>query len=130
MKRDLLWIDSRAGLAVGFGMFVLSGWLSSWFGLPRELLLIMGAANLAYGLYSGWLFTRTLRPPGAITALVVANGIWAMSCLTAAYHFAPGASVFGLAHLVGEGLFVGTLAVVEWRRRESLVIGERRAEAP
>jgi hypothetical protein len=130
MKRDLLWIDSRAGLAVGFGMFVLSGWLGPWMRLPRVLLLSMGAANLAYGLYSGWLFTRTLRPPGAITALVVANGIWAMSCLAAAYHFAPGASVFGLAHLVGEGLIVGTLAVVEWRRRESLVSGKREADAP
>jgi hypothetical protein len=31
------------------------------------------------------------------------------------------ASAFGLAHLVGEGLFVGGLAVLEWRRRERLL---------
>lgn len=122
MKRDLLWIDSRAGLAVGIGMFALSGWLSPWFGLPRELLLIMGAANLAYGLYSGWLFTRPRRPMTAIVALVLANGAWALGCFVAAYHFAYTASVFGLAHLVGEGLIVGTLAVIEWKRRASLLL--------
>ncbi len=31
------------------------------------------------------------------------------------------ASVFGVASVAGEGLFVGTLAVLEWRGRESLV---------
>lgn len=120
MTRDLLWVDSRAALAVGAGMFVLSGWLSAWFGLPRELLWVMGAANVGYGLYSGWLFTRRVRPRGAIAALVVANASWAMGCLVAAVHFAPVATVFGVIHLVGEGLIVGSLAVLEWRARDAL----------
>jgi len=122
MKRDLLWIDSRAGLSVGFGMLVLSSWLSQWFSLPRDLLLAMAAANLTYGAYSAWLFARPLRPPAAILALVLANGAWGVTCLLSAYHFAPTASMFGMAHLVGEGLIVGTLAVIAWRARHGLIV--------
>lgn len=122
MKRDLLWIDSRAGLSVGIGMFALSGWLSPWLVLPRELLLAMAMANVAYGMFSAWLFARPLRPATAILALVLANGAWGLACLLSAYHFAPTASILGMAHLVGEGLIVGTLAVLEWRTRNMLLV--------
>lgn len=126
MNRDLLWTDSRAGLAVGAAMLALSGWLSPWLGLPRDVLLGMGVANLSYGLYSGWLFARPHRPRSAIVALVLANTTWSLACLLGAYHFAPTASAFGMLHLVGEGLIVGTLALLEWRARESLTHSQRR----
>lgn len=120
MTRDLLWIDSRAGLVVGAGMLALGGWLSPWFGLPRELLSVMGAANLGYGVYSGWLAKRHARPRRAIVALAIANATWAIACIAAAYHYAPIASAFGVAHLAGEGVIVGSLAALEWRSRERL----------
>jgi hypothetical protein len=37
-----------------------------------------------------------------------------------ALRLAHSASVFGVAHLAGEGLFVGGLAALEWRERERL----------
>lgn len=120
MARDLIWADSRAGLTAGAVVLALSYWLSPFFGLPRELLLVTGAANVCYGLYSGWLFTRRLRPHAAIVALVLANTTWAIGCFAAAYHFAPTATLFGILHLAGEGLIVGTLAVLEWRARTEL----------
>jgi hypothetical protein len=123
MTRDLLWIDSRAGLVVGVGLLALGAWLSPWYGLPRELLWVVGVANLGYGLYSGWLFTRQPRPRAAIVALVMANASWALVCMLAAYLYASVATVLGVASLAGEGVFVGTLAVLEWRARERLVIG-------
>jgi hypothetical protein len=126
MTRDLLWIDSRAGLVVGVGLLALGAWLSPWYGLPRELLWAIGVANVGYGLYSGWLFTRQPRPRGAIVALVVANATWALVCLLAVYQYASVASVFGVASLAGEGVFVGALAVVEWRARDRLVNGRAR----
>lgn len=127
MTRDLLWVDSRAGLMVGAVMFAVTGWLSQFLGLPRELLWVMGAANVGYGLYSGWLFTRRHRPRGAIVALVAANAAWALGCFVAAVHFAPVATVFGVLHLVGEGLIVGSLAALEWRARDALATGRREA---
>ncbi len=122
MTRDLLWLDSRAGLAVGAGLLALNSWLSPLYGLPREFLWVVGVANVGYGLYSGWLFTRRPRPRGAIVALVLANAVWALVCMLAVYHYAHVATVFGVASVAGEGLFVGTLAALEWRARERLVM--------
>ena len=82
----------------------------------------MGVANLAYGAFSYSLARRASRPRALIVLLVVANASWALLCGLAAAHFAGQASAFGLAHLIGEGLFVGGLAVWEWRERESLLV--------
>lgn len=56
--RDLLHLDSAAGLLVGAGMFALAGWLQALYGLPYRLLLAMGAANVTYGAFSGMLARR------------------------------------------------------------------------
>lgn len=66
-----------------------------------------GAANLAYGTYSGALAGRALRPRGLLVLLVAANATWAGLCVLAAVALADTASTFGLAHLLGEGLLVG-----------------------
>ena len=118
--RHLLWIDSGAGLTAGLVVLALSRWLSELYQLPRPLLVVMGVANLAYGTYSGTLAGRTRRPLGLLVLLVCANAGWAVLCLLAAVRLADRASAFGLAHLVGEGLFVGGLAALEWRERERL----------
>jgi hypothetical protein len=116
----LLWIDSGAACLAGLTVLSLSGWLSRLHALPRGLLIAMGAANLAYAAYSGSLAIRARRPRLAIVALVVANALWAVLCAVLAVRFAATASGFGLAHLIGEGLFVGGLAGLEWSQRERL----------
>ena len=118
--RHLLRIDCGAGLVAGSAMLSLSGWLAALYALPRELLVGMGMANLAYAAFSGSLARRARRPTSLIAALVAANATWAVLCLLAAVRLAGTASAFGLAHLVGEGLFVGALAALEWSQRERL----------
>jgi len=120
MLRHLLWIDSGAGLLAGMGMLAFSGWLSELYALPRALLVAMGVANLMYGTYSGMLARRSRRPMGLIVLLATANGTWAILCGLAAAYFARRGSGFALAHFVAEGVFVGILAVLEWRGREQL----------
>ena len=117
----LLWIDSGAALTAGIVVIGLSGWLSAIYELPRPLLVMMGVANLAYGTYSGLLARQTRRRYGSLVLLVVANAAWAAACGLAAASLADTLSVFGLAHFVGEGTFVGTLAALEWRARERLI---------
>ncbi len=121
LLRNLLWIDSGAALLAGVVVLVLSGWLSELYALPRPLLVFMGAANLAYGTYSGTLARRARRPYGMLVLLVAANATWAVLCGLAAVGLADTASAFGLAHLIGEGLFVAGLAALEWRERERLL---------
>ena len=117
----LLWIDSSAALLAGGLVLALSGWLSELHALPRGLLVFTGGVNLLYGSYSFSLAVRARRPRPLITVLVVANLSWAAVCLGLAATFAGSASVFGMAHLLGEGAFVAGLASMEWRWREELL---------
>lgn len=114
---SLLWIDSRAGLTVGATVLVFSTWWSRLYGLPHSLVLGMGIANVAYGSYSFVLERRTERPMAALNLLAVANAVWGLACLGAAYVFAGRATLLGVGVLLFEGVFVGGLAVAEWRYR-------------
>jgi hypothetical protein len=81
----------------------------------------MGGVNLAYAAYSFSLARRRRRPMPLIAILVMANLVWAGLCFRWAFVFAESASLLGLVHLVGEGLFVGGLALLEWRWRNLLL---------
>ena len=118
--RDLLWVDCTAGAAAGAAMLTLSGWLGSLYGLPRELLLFMGAVNLLYASYSFSLARRARRSRNSIDLLVFANVAWVPVCLGFAVMFRDAATAFGVAHLLGEAMFVGALALLEWSRRDLL----------
>jgi hypothetical protein len=118
--RNILWVDCSGAAAAGVAMLALSRWLSQLYGLPREFVLGLGVVNLIYGAYSFSLAVRARRPRALIALLVVANTAWTVFCLVSAMLWAAKASVFGLGHLVLEGLYVGWLASVEWRQREQL----------
>ena len=120
LLRKLLWIDCGAALLAGLAVLSLSAWLGRIYALPRGLLVAMGVANLAYSAFSFSLARRARRPRSLIVVLVVANASWAALCGIAAVRLAGVASAFGLAHLIGEGLFVGGLAALEWRERTEL----------
>ena len=102
-------------------MLSLSSWLSDLYALPRVLLIGIGVVNLCYGAFSFSLARRARRPRPLIVLLVVANATWAVLCVLAAVLLAGQASAFGMAQLVGEGLFVGGLAALEWSQRERLL---------
>lgn len=122
MIAKLLWIDGLGGAVAGAVVLLVGSWLSAWYQLPRDLLILMGVANLGYGMYSLSLARRSIRPKNLILLLIVANFFWAVVCVRLAVAFAQTASWLGLAHLVGEALLVGGLASVEWRFREQLRI--------
>jgi hypothetical protein len=120
-RYKLLRIDSFGGLSVGLLMLLLSHWLSSWYGLPRGFILFTGLVNIIYGCYSFSLLLRTKRPLSLIILLVLANLVWAVLCVLWAVIFAQTASFLGTIHLLGEALFVGGLAYLEWCNRDLLL---------
>ncbi len=119
--KQLLWVDCMAGASVGVVVVLLSGWLSGFYGLPVYIVLLSGAANLAYAAYSFSLAIRPRRPLPLIALLVLANLSWTVVCWCLATVFSATATPFGLVHLVGEGLFVGGLACLEWKVRDQLL---------
>jgi hypothetical protein len=116
----LLWVDCIGGFAVGVTVLAFSGWLSRLDGLPLEVILFTGMANLLYGAYSFSLAIRTERPMWRIKVLVAANLAWAPVCAGLLIAFSATATPFAYLHLGGEAIYVGGLAVVEWRYRELL----------
>lgn len=120
LRRKLLWVDCLAGGLVGVVVLLLCDWLSELYRLPRDLVFLMGCANLAYATYSFSLAIRSKRSKALIVLLVVANMTWAVLCVRWAVVHSETASLFGQLQLVGEALFVGGLACLEWRWREYL----------
>ena len=128
--RKLLWVDCTAAAIAGVAVLALSRWLSRLYGLPRGLLRFTGAVNLLYGCYSFTLARRARRPMHLIERLVVANAAWAVVCVGLAAAFWKQARRFGRAHLLGEALFVGALAAMEWKQREQLATPSAVRSAP
>ena len=119
--RRLLWVDCTAGAIVGVVVIAFSEWLSRLEGLPREVLLFTGVVNMLYACYSFSLAVRVERTMPLIKLLVFANLAWVPVCLGLAMFFREQATPFGFAHLVGEAIFVGGLAVLEWNQRDQLL---------
>ena len=101
-------------------MLLLSGWLSDLYRVPLKLVIFMGVVNLAYASYSLPLARRSIRPMGLIIFLAAANFTWALVCIGLAVFLWQTISPWGLAHLGVEAIFVGGLAILEWRWREDL----------
>ena len=119
--RHLPWIDSLAGLTVGLTILLLRDFLATFYGLPAETIVFIGAANAAYSI--GGVTLGLLRTQAALIALVVANLAWTAICAVLLIRFAAVASPFGIGHLVAEGVFVGVLGLFEWRHRRAILSG-------
>nr|WP_315493951.1 hypothetical protein [uncultured Rhodoferax sp.] len=115
--KHLLWIDCIAGALAGVAMLLLLDWLTALYGMPTELLIFIGAANVLYASYSFSLAIRRTHTPLLLNALIVANSVWALLCVGLAVRWAGTATLFGMAHLLAEALFVGRLASLEWKWR-------------
>ncbi len=133
LMRNLLWVDSSAGLVVGVFVLALSPWLGGLYGMSRALILGIGGANVVYGLFALSLARRQLRPRPLIALLAGANAAWAIFCVITVAAVWPSASWIGLAHLGLEALFGFGLAVLEWRHRDLLAnraVSARHAREP
>lgn len=114
-------MDCGAAGIAGVLVVLFAAPLSDLEGLPRELLVFTGVVNLLYGSYSLSLAVRAERTVRSIKLLVLANFAWVPVCFALAATFAGSATPLGLFHLVGEGIFVGTLAIFEWANRGLLL---------
>lgn len=125
----LLLVDWTGAALVGFATISLSDWLSALGGLPRSVLLGVGLANLVYGAFSLFLWRHSARSMGLVVALVMANLVWSVVCLSLLWTYWSIVTPIAVLHLGGEATYVGVLALLEWRFRASLV-GNDRAAAP
>ena len=117
--RSILWLDAGAGFAVGVAVLALRAWVARLTGFPPGLVLLIGAANLAYASYSGTLALRASRGKvpsrRAIEVLVAANLMWSVVCVVIIAATVRFATPYGIAYVGLEGVFVAVLAAAEVR---------------
>ena len=117
--RRILWLDSLGALVVGVLVLALSAPLAELYVLPRALVVTLGVVNVLYGCGSGTLArqaSRGMRPARRwVDLLIGANLAWTVVCALLAAAWWSEASAWGLAQLLGEGVYVGGLGLVEWR---------------
>lgn len=120
LLQRILWVDCLAALVTGTLIILLSGWLSSLYGLSVTLVIGHGLVHLVYGAYSFSLAVRKSRPLALILLLVFGNAAWAVLCFVFAAILSGSASIVAVGHFIFEGLFVGGLAAIEWTQRRRL----------
>lgn len=120
IRCHILRIDGSAGLIAGIVMWLLSDVLIALYQIPPWLITVNVLANIIYGIGASLLASWQRRPVSAVKVLSMANLLWAVFCLVTVILIAPTASLYGVGHFVLEGIFVGTLGVLEWRWRHAL----------
>ena len=125
IRSKILWIDGGGAFLAGIFVVLTVDWLKVWYTLPRDLLIFIATVNLCYALFS--LSLALIKSPNIVLVilLVVANATWSFNCLRLAINNFTTASFFGIGHLIGEAVIVGTLACCEWRWRKELTKGKR-----
>ncbi len=118
--RYLLRFDGLAGLSAGLLTLSTCDWLADIYGLPRSLVIFNGLVNLLYGTYSSTLATLRKRPIYLINALSLANCFWAVVCFVFIFRMPVTATALAYGQSAFEGLFVGTLGILEWKYRHFL----------
>lgn len=117
--RSILRLDSRAGLVVGLVTLLAHRWLAGLYAIPARWIVLIAAANLLYGTYSGWLASalaaRGTASRRAVDALIAGNLAWGVVCVLLLATLGASATVFAWLHLVTEGVVVVGLALAEWR---------------
>lgn len=121
-RQRILWIDGLAALSAGIFVLALRGVLATFYALPLELITIIGIVNLGYSAFSLTLASRprSARPIALIVGLAAANAFWACVCAFLVMRHWNAANLLGLSHIAFEGVFVLTLAAIEWRNRHLL----------
>jgi len=114
---NVLHIDGSAGLAVGLVLFALAKWVSELYRLPLTVILFLASANILYGCYALALALSNQRSLMAIKVLSTANSVWVVICVAIVVLYVQTLSPVGFLFIGGEALFVGVLAVYEWKNR-------------
>jgi hypothetical protein len=116
---SLLRVDAGGALLAGLVVVPFAAPIAALHGLPTEVVRGVGLVNLAYAAYGGrlaWGLSRGRAPSRrAVLGLIVGNAAWPCVCVAIALTYRAVMGPTGFAHVLGEGLYVGTLAALERR---------------
>ena len=121
LGKYILHVDGIAGTSTGLLLLLFQNIASDFYQLPKGLILFLAGANLCYGINALRLALMRNRKLNEVTALAIANFLWAVTCAGMLLTYYEQASIFALLFISAECIFVAMLGLCEWRYRFLLV---------
>ncbi len=112
--RRVLWLDAGTGLATALLQLLASDFLAGLLGLPAPLLIGSGWLMLGYVVGISLIATRTTIPRGPVMALIAANFLWVLACLTLLLGALVAPTLLGKTFIAMQAVTVGLLLELQW----------------
>lgn len=112
--RRVLVLDAVSCAGMGLLLMTFSGWLSGVLHLPVALLQQASIVLLPFAVLLAFLSTRARLPRAAVSAVIVANAIWALDSIVLLFTGWVQPSLLGYLFVAGQAAFVAVLAELEY----------------
>lgn len=122
LLKKILWADFALGAVVGLAGLVLYQPLTSFLGLPANLILIIAAITFLYAIVAFSLAIQRIPSAIRLKMLIYANWGWTIISIVLLILFALEATIFGVIFLVLQIVVVGVLAWLEGRLQIHLTL--------
>lgn len=113
--RKILWADFLLGFVTAVAGLVLYRRLTSFLGLPGNLILLIASVTLVYSIVAFYLARQKAPVGGLLRILILANWAWTVFSVFLFFLFFSEATIFGVVFLVLQVIVVGGLAWLEGR---------------
>ena len=108
--RNVLGADALSCIACGLLQVVFTDSMVALLNLPRTLIAYSGEFLLAYGVLVAWLSTRMPLPRPLVWLLIAGNLAWAAACMVLFFGGGVRLSALGMTYVAVQALTVVVLA--------------------
>ena len=112
--RRVLWLDAASGLGLCLSHGLGSAVLTSWTGIPADLLQLAALIVLAAASMAAWLASRPQLPLTGVRCLALGNFAWVAASAWLVWGSGMALTPLGQGWVVLQGLVVLVLAELEW----------------
>jgi hypothetical protein len=114
LLRRALWLDAVVSGAFGLVGLLATGWMSTRFGLPEELLRVASLLMLPWMALLGTLATRATIASTAVNSVIAINLVWAVASIGLLLSGAVSPTTLGTAFVLIQAAGVLLFAALQY----------------
>lgn len=114
--RRIFLIDGAGAVLTAFLLCVVQASFESFFGMPAQVLYVLGAVAAVFAVYSFSCYCWLKRSHRSfLAAIIIANLLYAVLSLGLVIYYFPQLSNWGLLYFAGEIIVILVLVSIEYR---------------
>ena len=114
--RRIFLIDGAGAVLTAFLLCVVLASFQSFFGMPAQVLYVLGAVAAVFAVYSFSCYCWLKRSHRSfLAAIIIANLLYALVSLGLVIYYFPQLSSWGLLYFAGEIIVILVLVSIEYR---------------